>query len=377
MNVLITTVLVAHSPSGVVMYYNRLAEDLRKQGMNVRILDSFSTPVVWRKFMVLLQRMMHPFGPVSRALYEEFAQFASMYLAVRRHRNNAFDLIHAQDVKSGAAAFLALNKRVPVVLSCHFNDSPVRELVSRFPMNGWFERRFSTWYTYLFSHVKNYVFTSGYGYQKSKHLLPDGIKKITIYNTVNIDTATNSVSRDQTNQLIISNVGYVDERKNQKLLIQIGHSLRERGLTNFVIWLIGDGPKRADYEALVDQLDLGNQVRFCGRQADSWRLVAQSDLYIHTALNDNCPYAIIEALAVQTPVLALPVGGVPEMLPTGFGLLNGTSVDTLADEVATYFDADHRRKLKQAQADFADQHFNHPKSVTELVSFYQQIQQAA
>ncbi|WP_018618491.1 glycosyltransferase family 4 protein [Spirosoma luteum] len=377
MNVLITTVLVNHSPSGVVMYYNRLAEDLQKQGMTVRILDASDTPFTWRKCMGLLKRLMHPFGPASRALFEEFAYFTSMYWTVRGHRNEKFDLIHAQDAKSGGAAFLALNKRVPAVLSCHFNDSPVSELVSRFPMNSWFERRFSTWYRYLFSHIKNYVFTSGYGYQKSQHLLPDDIKKITIYNTVNIDNAADIVSRNQDSQLIISNVGYIDERKNQKLLIQIGHKLRERGINNFIIWLIGDGPKRVEYEALVEHLGLGEQIKFCGRQTDSWRLVAQSDLYIHTALNDNCPYAIIEALAVQTPVLALPVGGVPEMLPANFGLLNGNNLNTLTDEVAIYFDASFRRELKRAQADFADQHFNHPKSVTELVSFYHQIQQAA
>ena len=377
MNVLIVTVLDDHSPSGVVTYYNRLAGDLRKQGMNVRILDVRATPFVWRTCMGLLRRLMHPLGTVSRAFYEEFASFVGVYLTVSSYRSEMFDLIHAQDARSGTAAFMALNKRVPVVLTCHFNDNPVSELADRFPMNDWFKRRFSDWYAYLFSYVKNYVFVSDYAYEKSRHLLPDDVRKITIRNTVAIESTGRAVSRDEADKFIISNVGYVDERKNQKLLIMIGAELRRRGIVNFCIWLIGDGPKRMEYEQLAARLDLTEQVRFLGQQTGPWRLVAQSDLYIHTALNDNCPYSIIEAFAVKTPVLALPVGGIPEMLPTGFGLLYGKNVEELTDEVITYFGAARRQQLQQVQADYADQHFNHRKSLIELVFFYHQTQQAA
>lgn len=377
MNVLIVTVLAAHSPSGVVSYYNRLAGDLRKQGVTVSILDASDTPFVWQKLLGLLKRIMRPFGPTSQALYEELAQFTGIYLAVLGKRNQRIDLIHAQDAKSGAAASLALGRPVSVVMTCHFNDNPVRELAERFPMNHWFINRFSAWYTYLFSHIKNYVFVSNYAYDKSKHLLPGGAKRTTIYNTVDIESAADPVGRSRADTLIISNVGYVDERKNQKLLLLIGHELRRRGIINFAIWFIGDGPKRPEYERLASSLGLSEQVKFYGQQANPWRLVEQTDLYVHTALNDNCPYSIIEAFAVKTPVLALPVGGIPEMLPERFGLLHGTTVESITDEVAAYFNPEKRTQLKQAQARYADQHFNHRRSLTELLSFYQQTEQAA
>lgn len=372
MNILIVTVLVNHSPSGVVTYYNRLAEDLEKQGMNVRILDAFATPFVWRRCMAVLKRVMHPFGSASRALYEEIAHFTGVYWTVRSNRYLNPDLIHAQDAASGAASSLAFNKRVPVVLTCHFNDNPVVELAGRFPMSDGFKRQLSDWYTYLFSHIKNYVFVSNYAYEKSKHLLPDDITKTVIRNTVNIDRAADAAVPNPARPLIITNVGYIDDRKNQQLLIRIGHELRRRGIDNFRLWFIGQGPKRAEFEQLADKLDLSGHVKFHGQQPSPWRFVEQSDLYIHTALNDNCPYSIIEAFAVQTPVLALPVGGIPEMMPDGFGLLHGKDVQAIADEVAIYFDAGKRSQLQQAQARYASQHFNHSKSVSDLISFYYQ-----
>ena len=375
--VLIATVLVNHSPSGVVSYYNRLADDLQKQGINVRILDASATPFVWRKSMGVLKRAMSLFGSGSQALYEEFAYFTSVYWTFRRQRNTGVDLIHAQDARSGAAAFLALGKRVPVVLTCHFNDDPVTELTNRFSIGEGLRRRLVDWYSYLFSHIKSYVFVSDYAYQKSKHLLPDDVQKITIRNTVAIESDDNSTEVVPTDRIVISNVGYIDERKNQQLLLRIGYGLKQRGFVNFAIWFIGEGPKRAEYEQLTKQLNLTEHVTFYGQQSVPWKLVAQSDLYIHTALNDNCPYSIIEALAVQTPVLALPVGGIPEMLPKQAGLLHGKNIDELTDEVAAYFDTDRREQLRQAQAAHADLHFNHRKSLTKLISFYHQTQQAA
>lgn len=377
MNVLIVTVLAAHSPSGVVTYYNTLAQDLRNQGIQVRLIDSSDTPFLWRKVLAVLKRTMPVFGNAGRALYSEFAQFTGMYMALLGKKMEKPDLIHAQDAKSGAAASIALGRTIPVVMTCHFNDDPAHEIVERYTLKHSFGNRLTNWYTYLFSHIKHYVFVSNYAYTKSKHLLPMDASKLVIPNTVRDKSVAGDMNRSNHRKLIISNVGYVDERKNQQLLIQIGAELRKQGQTNFEIRLIGDGPKRAEYEQLVNQLDLAEYVKFYGQQAEPWRLVAQSDLYVHTALNDNCPYSIVEAFAVNTPVLALPVGGIPEMLPDGYGPLQGTTAKTLADEIGTYFDTEKRMQLKQVQLTHADLKFDHRKSVTELLTFYHQIGQTA
>lgn len=372
MNVLIVTFLASTSPSGVVTYYKSLADDLASEGVGVSVITSGDTPYLWRKFLGVLKRILRSMGGAYHVFYDEFAYFTGIYLSARRRRRESFDLIHAQDVRSGVAAYLALNGRVPVVLTCHFNDDPVTELANQFGLKGWFLGRLSAWYKWLFSYVKNYVFVSNYAYEKSKHLLPGGISKRILYNTVSINPATERPVRRESDRFIISNVGYIDERKNQKLLIEIGHELRQRGITDFTIWLIGDGPKRAEYEQLVTDLNLTEQVKFCGRQPAPWRLVAQTDLYVHTALNDNCPYSIIEAFAVKTPVLALPVGGVPELLPQCFGPLTGTDVADLTDEVVSYFNPKKREQLAKAQAVYADAKLNHRKAVAELISYYHQ-----
>ena len=102
-------------------------------------------------------------------------------------------------------------------------------------------------------------------------------------------------------------------------------------------------------------------------------MVAQSDLYVHTALNDNCPYALLEAFAVHVPVLALPVGGIPELLPHGHGLLNERDPAPLAKLVLTYRDPVKRNQLTAAQTRYAEKRLSHEAGLQRLLTFYGQI----
>ena len=374
MNILIATYLTSASPSGVVTYYRTLTNDLADVGVDVHTVDSTSTPIGWRKFLSVLKRVMRPLGNVFYVVYDEFAYFTGVYFSTRKLRRTTIDLIHAQDVRSGVAAYFALGRRVPVLLTCHFNGDPVRELALQFKLKPVFTQWLTNWYTYLFSHVHQYIFTSEYAYAQSKHLLPEGSQKRIIRNTVQINPLDlpGRPSNIAPDQLIISNVGYIDERKNQQLLLYIGHELIKRNISDFRIWIVGDGPKRDEYVMLAQQLGISERVLFFGQQSTPWTFVAQSDLYVHTALDDNCPYSIVEAFAVGKPVLALPVGGVPEMVPEGAGLLWGKDVSALTDEVAHYFGAEARQRLAATQSANAAQEFNRQINWDALLSFYKQ-----
>ena len=83
-----------------------------------------------------------------------------------------------------------------------------------------------------------------------------------------------------------------------------------------VITIVGDGPQRSKLEALVDTLGLRDVVRFSGA-VDHERtidLMREANVYVHSALSDNNPLAIIEAMSLGLPIVTTAVGGVPEMI---------------------------------------------------------------
>ena len=81
----------------------------------------------------------------------------------------------------------------------------------------------------------------------------------------------------------------------------------------------GDGPERARLDALVAELGLGDRVRFLGAQPRDavLELLAAADAEVLSSGWENFPHALIEGLAVGTPVIATGVGGVREIVTDG------------------------------------------------------------
>jgi len=89
---------------------------------------------------------------------------------------------------------------------------------------------------------------------------------------------------------------------HEELLRAVAHAGGTATLT-----VVGDGPLRASLEALSTGLGLGDRVRFAGRIDDPAALaaiVADADLLVHPSHFEGMPNAVLEALALGTPVLA-------------------------------------------------------------------------
>ena len=81
--------------------------------------------------------------------------------------------------------------------------------------------------------------------------------------------------------------------------------------------IVGDGPMRGDLERLATALDLGPRVRFWGYRADPETVVAQADAAICSSIAEGLPLGLLEAMALERPVVSVPVGGVPELVADG------------------------------------------------------------
>jgi len=106
---------------------------------------------------------------------------------------------------------------------------------------------------------------------------------------------------------------------------------------SFPLLIIGDGPSKEALEAKAAHLGLGN-VRFLGYRtgATLHDLIARAMfIVVPSEWYENCPYAVLEAFALGTPVVATAIGGIPELVEDG---VNGVLVppgdpETLAAEL--------------------------------------------
>jgi glycosyltransferase involved in cell wall biosynthesis/O-antigen/teichoic acid export membrane protein len=83
----------------------------------------------------------------------------------------------------------------------------------------------------------------------------------------------------------------------------------------------GSGPAARALLAQARELGIDGEVDFLGPVADVSTLLAECSLTVLPCLTDGMPDAVLESLAHGCPVVASAVGGVPEILSRGGGIL--------------------------------------------------------
>lgn len=119
----------------------------------------------------------------------------------------------------------------------------------------------------------------------------------------------------------ILGVGRLSPEKGFHTLIEALALLCERG-NDFHCTIIGEGPARAELQALIDHLGLQQQVVLAGAQPQEAvrAALAEATVFVlpcQIAANgsrDGIPVALMEAMAAGCPVVSCPVSGVPELI---------------------------------------------------------------
>lgn len=107
-------------------------------------------------------------------------------------------------------------------------------------------------------------------------------------------------------------------------LLEAAGRLAECGIP-FELWLAGEGPERAAIERRIGERGLGARVRLLGTVPHAELLGmyrdGRADCVVLPSLHEGLSVALVEAMAYGVPVIATAVGGVPELLEDGAGIL--------------------------------------------------------
>jgi glycosyltransferase involved in cell wall biosynthesis len=102
------------------------------------------------------------------------------------------------------------------------------------------------------------------------------------------------------------------------------------------IVFLGQGPLEDEVKKIAVDEGVADNVRFLGFRSDVPTWLGASDLFVNASSTEGQPVSILEAMAVGLPVVATPVGGVPEVLgsPPCGALVPVDSVQDLGDALA-------------------------------------------
>jgi len=291
--------------------------------------------------------------PASPAALSYAGNVAAALLAYRRLRRAGFepDVIHAHFFLAGAPAILLGRMlRKPVVVteqwSAFLPEDPLTlslamQRVARF----------------TFEHADTVMPVSEalrdgirrVGTEAEFHVVPNAVDTSRFH----VDGTTRPAGR-------LIGVGNLYEAKGWDVLLDALAILRERGPTVHLD-IYGDGVLRSELEQQVARLAIGDLVSFHG-----WRpkdevanTLRQSDVFVITSRYDSNPCAVIEALASGLPVVGTAVGGIPEMIRDGQGILaEAGSPENIAAAIEAALNAqwDRARIARIAEARYGFDH---------------------
>jgi len=172
---------------------------------------------------------------------------------------------------------------------------------------------------------------------------------------------------------IITNIGRMADWKGQEILIKaIPHIIEKK--KNVQFWLAGEGPERANLEEKVSDLKIDRYVKFKGVVPDIQTILSVSDLLVHTPTKPE-PFGrvIIEAMSMQTPIVATNVGGPSEIITDGHDgiLIEPNKPDQLAETILHMLDnPDLRQNIGIAARKTIMEQYDNKKIVKQVERIY-------
>jgi colanic acid/amylovoran biosynthesis glycosyltransferase len=181
--------------------------------------------------------------------------------------------------------------------------------------------------------------------QVSRCVSPDHWDKLEIVHCgvdmVEFQAPEAAAARPSDRPLELLSVGRLAPDKGQPVLLRALAALGARGY-DVRATLVGNGEERERLEALAAELGVADRVRLTGAvgQDEIHALYARADVFCLPSFAEGVPVVLMEAMAMQVPVVATTIMGVPELVEDGrTGLLvPPANVERLTDAIARLAD---------------------------------------
>jgi len=163
----------------------------------------------------------------------------------------------------------------------------------------------------------------------------------------------------KSSQVLFGFLGRLVEKKGATVLIDACSQLKQSG-ASFLVQLVGDGPLLEELKGKVNNLNLQEQVIFCGAKPHSeiapW--LESLDYFVLPCVKDSrgdmdgIPVALMEAMLKGVPVISTNISGIPELVidkQTGL-TAEASSVDSLVQVMSSSIGESDEKVLQRSQA---------------------------
>lgn len=232
-------------------------------------------------------------------------------------RRNRPQVIHAHIYKAGVfATLIGKLYKIPVIITEHSSVFP-RHLLSAYEA---LLARFAFRRAHHVLPVSNALQQGieSYGIQARFTVTPNVVNTQIFVPT---EKAANSHTVSDARKRLLYVGSFVEVKGIPYLIEALALLTKER--TDWQLDMIGRGPLMAEYQQMVQQLHLDENIIFHGFKPkdEIAHSMQQADLFVLPSVWDNMPCVLLEAMASGLPIVSTKVGGIPEIVDEETGLL--------------------------------------------------------
>jgi glycosyltransferase involved in cell wall biosynthesis len=365
--------------SGVAVFVARSAVELIKRGHQVIVICPSTTGLssVEEENGLTVHRLLSVPNIYRKKPRLVFGQQLTINKILREFKP---DIVHIQDIGGCSSAGLrwARRHRVPVIGTRHFATSlfaayvPLGKAIPKEALHSLID-------AYSAEFFRRCTLITVPTETVRQELLQQKLK-------VPIEVVTNGVDIPEEFERqvdpdaipIVLTVSRIDEDKNIPLILRAAPLVAAIRQVRFVI--VGDGARLAQYREYIAEHKLKSIIEFTGsfpsgsRELLHWYETAT--LLAMPSLVETQSLVTLEAMARELPVVAVPVGALPELVhhnQTGY-LLTKPTADEMAEMII--YALDHPKETaacgKRARA-FVLEHHARDKATDRLIEVYQKI----
>ncbi len=277
-------------------------------------------------------------------------------------RERSIDIVHAHEYKTDAVAWL-LGRRagiIPLATAHGWTGQSLRERRVYYPA----DKRLLGRYPHVIAvstDIKSELVRHGASADRVTVIL-NAIDPAVFARVPGLRETVREELGLSPDTVVIGAVGRLEAQKRFDLLLDAYADLRQRH-PGLKLVVVGDGSLRASLLGHAQRLNLADHVVFLGHRDDIARMHHAFDLFVQSSEYEGTPNAVLEAMALETPLVATDVGGTSELAvdeqhalivpPHDTSALCVAIERTLADPDATRARAGRARHRIEAELSFS------------------------
>lgn len=253
--------------------------------------------------------------------YQEIAErhpFDSGVLAALRRlvRQRGIEIVHAHDYKTDLLACLLarLERVVPLATVHGWTGHSRRERWLYYPLDKRVLVRFPRLIA-VSGTIRRELLRRGVRPERVRTIL-NGIDPRSFRRDPARRPAVRAALGLAPEDIVLGAVGRLEPQKRFDRLLAVLADLRQRR-PRLRLVLVGEGSLRGELEAAARRLGVEKDCRLLGQRSDVADLHHAFDLFVQSSDYEGAPNVVLEAMALETPVVATAAGGTGELIEDG------------------------------------------------------------